>query len=104
MGEPKYLQRQITGVVDPYGDQLRNWLEIDSHRPKRDRRTARIMFEAIKAHGSYMHLGRKIVARRDCRIVCLGIALYFLLVIKKTDHIGLWFIYCSLRLRIICVM
>lgn len=51
MGEPKYSERQVSGVVDPYSDQLRSWLQTDSHRPKRDRRTARIMFEAIKSQG-----------------------------------------------------
>lgn len=51
MREPKYATRQRVSVVDPYSDQLRSWLETDSHRPKRDRRTAKAMFEAIKASG-----------------------------------------------------
>jgi transposase len=51
MSEPKYPKRHVVSVVDPYVEQLRSWLETDSHRPKRDRRTARIMFEAIKAQG-----------------------------------------------------
>lgn len=51
MSEPKYPERQTSSVVDPYSDQLRSWLQTDSHRPKRDRRTARVMFEAIKAQG-----------------------------------------------------
>ena len=51
MSEPKYPERCVASVVDPYVDQLRSWLETDSHRPKRDRRTAKIMFEAIKALG-----------------------------------------------------
>ena len=51
MSEPKYPERHVVSVIDPYSDQLRSWLETDSHRPKRDRRTAKIMFEAIKAQG-----------------------------------------------------
>ena len=51
MSEPKYPERCVASVVDPYIDQLRSWLETDSHRPKRDRRTAKIMFDAIKALG-----------------------------------------------------
>ena len=51
MREPKYPPRQVSSVVDPYSDQLRSWLQTDSHRPKRDRRTAKVMFELIKAQG-----------------------------------------------------
>ena len=51
MREPKFPPRQVSSVVDPYGDQLRSWLQTDSHRPKRDRRTAKVMFELIKAQG-----------------------------------------------------
>ena len=51
VGEPKYPERRVASVVDPYVDQLRSWLETDSHRPKRDRRTARVMLEAIWALG-----------------------------------------------------
>ena len=39
MSEPKYPERCIASVVYPYVDQLRSWLQTDSHRPKRDRRT-----------------------------------------------------------------
>jgi transposase len=49
MSEPKYPKRRVVSVVDPYSDQLRSWLETDSHRPKRDRRTAKIMIEPIRA-------------------------------------------------------
>lgn len=51
MQEPKYPPRQVSRLIDPFTDQLRQWLETDSHRPKRDRRTAKVMFEAIKAQG-----------------------------------------------------
>ena len=51
MTEPKYPDRHNKSVVDPYVAQLRQWLVADSHRPRRDRRTAKAMFEALKAQG-----------------------------------------------------
>jgi transposase len=51
MLDPKYPSRPGVSIVDPYVDVLRQWVQADSHRPKRDRRTAKIMFEAIKAQG-----------------------------------------------------
>jgi transposase len=51
MTEPKYPERPGVSIVDPYVDRLRQWIQADSHRLKRDRRTAKIMFEAIKAQG-----------------------------------------------------
>lgn len=51
MTEPTYPIRQNKSVVDPYAEQLRQWLTADSHRPKRDRRTVKAMFEALKAQG-----------------------------------------------------
>jgi transposase len=30
MSEPKYPERRVVSVVDPYVDQLRSWLETDS--------------------------------------------------------------------------
>lgn len=49
--EPKYKAREAKSVVDPWTEQLAQWLSTDSHRPKRDRRTARAMFLAIQAQG-----------------------------------------------------
>jgi len=49
--EPKYPKRTTPTKVDGWADLLRAWLRSDSHRPKRDRRTARAMFEAIRAQG-----------------------------------------------------
>ncbi|HDR9102460.1 TPA: IS21 family transposase [Burkholderia vietnamiensis] len=49
--EPKYPKRVSPSVVDEWAGQLEEWLRTDSHRPKRDRRTARFMFEAIRAQG-----------------------------------------------------
>ena len=51
MVELKYPERRVARVVDPYVNQLRSWLETDSHGLKRDRRTANIMFEASKTQG-----------------------------------------------------
>ena len=51
MSEPQYAERQSESIVDPYIEQLRQWIQADTHRPKRDRRTAKAMFEAIKAQG-----------------------------------------------------
>jgi transposase len=49
--EPKYPKRKSPSVVDEWAAQLTSWLRTDSHRPKRDRRTARFMFEAIRMQG-----------------------------------------------------
>ncbi|MDB5800592.1 MAG: integrase core domain protein [Rhodocyclales bacterium] len=49
--EPKYPAKQVKSVVDPWADQLRQWLQADSHRAKRERRTARVLFQAIRAQG-----------------------------------------------------
>jgi transposase len=51
MTEPKYPDRRARSIVDPYIDQLRQWVQVDSHRAKRDRRTAKVMFEAIRNQG-----------------------------------------------------
>lgn len=49
--EPQYPKRVSPSVIDEWAEQLSGWLRTDSHRPKRDRRTARFMFEAIHAQG-----------------------------------------------------
>lgn len=51
MSEPKYPKRKSKSVVDPWTDRLGQWLQADSHRPKRDRRTALALFKAIQAQG-----------------------------------------------------
>ena len=38
--EPVYPARKRPCMIDAYRDQLEVWLRTDSHRPKRDRRTA----------------------------------------------------------------
>ena len=49
--EPYYKKREAKSVVDPWAEQLAQWLKTDTHRPKRDRRTATAMFKAIQAQG-----------------------------------------------------
>lgn len=51
MTVPKYPERTATSIVDPYVDQLRQWVQTKSNRAKLGRRTAKVMFEAIRAQG-----------------------------------------------------
>ncbi len=52
MVQPRYPKRVVkVSVLDPYKEQLSNWLRTDSHRGKRDRRDVKAMFEAIRAMG-----------------------------------------------------
>ncbi len=49
--EPTYQRAKATGKLTPYEARLKLWLEADARRPKRDRRTALMLFEAIKKDG-----------------------------------------------------
>ena len=49
--EPRYPARTGPSVLNPYQEQLETWLRTDSHRPKRDRRTARVLFQLLQAQG-----------------------------------------------------
>jgi transposase len=49
--EPKYPDRQETSVVDAWSETLEAALRADLHRPVRDRRTAKALFEQIRAMG-----------------------------------------------------
>lgn len=52
MVEPRYPQRAAApSLLDPYREQLANWLKTDSYRGKRERRSVRAYFEAIRAMG-----------------------------------------------------
>jgi transposase len=51
MREPCYPARKATSLLDPYKEQLVSWLTTDSHRPKRDRRTAKVLFQLLQAQG-----------------------------------------------------
>ena len=58
MTKPRYPEREGKSVVDAYTDQIRTWIQTDSHRAKRDRRTARVMFQAIQAQAYSGGYGR----------------------------------------------
>jgi transposase len=49
--EPVYPARTTRSILDPYREQLQAWLRTDSHRPKRDRRTAKVLFQHLQAQG-----------------------------------------------------
>ncbi|MFM8556100.1 MAG: IS21 family transposase [Betaproteobacteria bacterium] len=49
--EPKYPPREQPSVLDPWAEQLEAALRVDAHRPARDRRTAKALFEQIQALG-----------------------------------------------------
>jgi transposase len=49
--EPKYQRAKTIGKLTPFEPKLLLALEADSHRPKRDRRTALMLFEAIQKEG-----------------------------------------------------
>ena len=49
--EPHYSARTTPSVLDPYAEQLETWLRADSHRPKRDRRTLKVLFQHLRAQG-----------------------------------------------------
>lgn len=52
MVEPGYHKRAaMASILDPYKDQLTNWMKADSHRPKQERRDIKAMFQAIRAMG-----------------------------------------------------
>ncbi len=58
MREPQYPKRIGKSLLDPWVEQLADWLNTDSHRPKRDRRTAKVIYQAIKAQGYAGGYGR----------------------------------------------
>ncbi len=41
--EPQYPVRPIKSVVEPHFEQIRQWLKADSHRAKKERRTAKAL-------------------------------------------------------------
>ncbi len=49
--EPRYPSRKTPSKVDPWAQLLSTWLKTDSHRLKRERRTAKAMFDALRAQG-----------------------------------------------------
>ena len=48
MMEPRYTQRApAPSLLEPYREQLANWLKTDSYRGKRERRCVRAYFHGI---------------------------------------------------------
>jgi len=56
--EPKFALRRPVSKIDEWADLLGTWLRTDSHRGRRERRTAKAMFEAIRALGYEGGYGR----------------------------------------------
>ncbi len=49
--EPKYARPKAVGKITPYESLLQLALQADAHRPKRDRRTALMLFKEIQQDG-----------------------------------------------------
>jgi transposase len=49
--EPKYSKRDSSSVVDAWGEHLATALKADAHRPVRERRTVKMLYEQIRALG-----------------------------------------------------
>jgi transposase len=49
--EPKYPERSTASVLDAWAEHLEAALRADAHRPVRERRTAKALFEQIRALG-----------------------------------------------------
>ncbi len=58
MAEPKYPDRVVKTVIDPWVETLSTWLATDAKRSSRDRRTAKFMFQALQAQGHTGGYGR----------------------------------------------
>lgn len=56
--EPRYPKRAVKSVVDPWAEQLTSRLNADRHRAKRERRTARVLYQAIRSQGYAGGYGR----------------------------------------------
>lgn len=65
--ELKYERRKMPFKLDAYADQLRQALDTDARRPKRDRRTLLVLFRQLQAKGytgSYSRLTEQVRAWR----------------------------------------
>ncbi len=49
--EPQYQRRKRDSKLTPFEPRLKLAMETDAHRPKRDRRTAKRLYEAIRQDG-----------------------------------------------------
>jgi hypothetical protein len=58
MVQPKYPQRVVVSKLDGFTETLATWLKADQHRGKRDRRTIKLMYEALTEQGYTGGYGR----------------------------------------------
>ena len=72
--EPKYRRNRSEKILKPFEPWLLQALKADSHRPKRDRRTARKLFEAIRLQGFTGDYSRVTEFVREWREGCDGVA------------------------------
>ena len=56
--EPVYPGRKVVSKLDGWTEVLQTWLRTDGHRAKRERRTAKGLFQAIRAQGYAGGYGR----------------------------------------------
>ena len=66
--EPRYQRKAKPTLLTPYEERLRGWLETDSRRPKRDRRTGLALFAKLQQEGftgSYTRVTEYIRRWRD---------------------------------------
>jgi transposase len=56
--EPKYPARRGASKLDGWAELLATWLKTDSHRGRRERRTATVLFAAVRALGYSGGYGR----------------------------------------------
>ena len=49
--QPKYPKREAASAVDAWAQHLASALKADAHRPVRERRTAKMLFEQIRSLG-----------------------------------------------------
>jgi len=49
--EPRYRRKELATILTPYEDRLRQWLQADARRAKRDRRTALALFGQLQQLG-----------------------------------------------------
>ena len=66
--EPKYLRPKSSNKITPFESMIQLALKADSHRPKKDRRTAGMLFKELQLAGftgSYSGLNRYIQSWRD---------------------------------------
>ena len=66
--EPKYRRKIVSTLLTPYEERLKGWLETDSRRPKRDRRTGLALHQKLQQEGyvgSYTRVTEYIRRWRD---------------------------------------